>query len=132
MRLKPTLLLTRRRRDRNYWLRLLLLFLLVLTVTLAAFPVVMGALFAQGLLYSPCNNDGRTPADYGLVGESVTLSARAGGSFKGYFMPGTNRVTIIIPPPLNNGRSIRLLEAAMLVQHGYAVFTFEARPCAGM
>jgi dipeptidyl aminopeptidase/acylaminoacyl peptidase len=101
-------------------------------VTLAAFPVVMGALFAQGLLYTPCNNDGRTPTDYGLKGASVTLPARAGGSFQGYFMPGTNMVTIIMPPPLNSGRSVRLPEAAMLVQHGYAVFTFEARPCAGM
>ena len=56
-------------RDRKYWLRLLLLFLLGLMVTLAAFPVVMGALFAQGLLYTPCSNDGRTPADYDLEGE---------------------------------------------------------------
>lgn len=119
-------------RGRQYWLRLLGLFLLALIIALLGVPVGMGALSAQALLYAPCSDDGKTPADYGLTGEMVTLNARVGGSFRGFFIPGTNGATIIMPPPFNSGRSSRLPEAAMLAQHGYGAFTFEARPCAGM
>ena len=96
--METSALVTHRRRDRNYWLRLLLLFLLALTIALLGLPFLMGLLFAQTLLYAPSNDDGRTPADYGLQGEPVTLEARAGGSFRGYFIPGTSGATIIIPP----------------------------------
>jgi uncharacterized protein len=132
MGLRPILFLTHRARDRKYWLRLLLLFLLGVTGALLGTPFLMGVRFARTLLYAPCSDNGRTPADYGLQGEPVTVPARAGGSFRGYFMPGVNGATIIIPPPFDSGRSGRLPEAAMLAKHGYGVFTFESRPCAGM
>lgn len=60
------------------------------------------------------------------------VQARNGGSFRGYFIPGTNGATIIVPPPFSGGRSVRLPEAAILVRHGYAIFMFESRRCAGM
>ncbi len=119
-------------RDWRYWLRLLRLFIFALAAALFSLPLLMGALFTLALLYVPCSESSTIPSDYGYNWEDITLPARAGGSFRGYFMPGTNGATIIMPPPLSAGRSGRLREAAMLRGHGYAVFTFESRRCAGM
>jgi pimeloyl-ACP methyl ester carboxylesterase len=85
-----------------------------------------------GLLYPPCSAGGRTPGDYGLRWEAVTLQARAGGEFRGFLIPGTNRAGVIMPPGYANGADGRLGEAAVLARHGYTVLTFESRRCAGM
>jgi pimeloyl-ACP methyl ester carboxylesterase len=47
-------------------------------------------------------------------------------------MPGSNGATIIMPPPFTGGRDSRLREADLLLRHGYTIFTFESRRCAGM
>jgi pimeloyl-ACP methyl ester carboxylesterase len=117
---------------RSYWLRLSLFFLFSVILALISLPILLGILFSLGLLYAPCTDSGATPADYGYAGEAVTLQAQAGGSFRGYFIPGANGATIIIPPSFASGRSGRLPEAALLARHGYAVFLFESRRCAGM
>lgn len=118
--------------NHHYWLRLSLFFLVTLTFALFVTPILWGSLFILGLVYLPCANSGLSPADYGYKGEEVILQARAGGSFKGYFLAGSNGATVIIPPTLANGRSYRLPEAVMLARHGYTVFLFESRRCAGM
>lgn len=118
--------------DRRYWLRLLRFFVFSLAVALLSLPLLLGVVVMLGLLYVPCSGGNSTPADYGYNWEDVTVQARAGGSFRGYFIPGTNGATIIIPPPLAGGRDSRLHEAAVLLRHGYAVLTFESRRCAGM
>lgn len=116
-----------------YWLRLFLFFIIALTLSLITIPIVLGGLFTLGLIYAPCAGNAHTPADYGLTEwEEVTLQAQAGGEFRGYFIPGSNGATIIIPPTGAAGRDGRLTEAAMLARHGYAVFPFESRRCAGM
>lgn len=94
--------------------------------------MLLGALFTIGLVYAPCNDHHLTPADYGYLGESITLQARAGGAFRGYFIPGSNGATIIMPPAYTGGRGVRLREAAILARQGYAIFLFESRRCAGM
>jgi dienelactone hydrolase len=76
--------------------------------------------------------DGETPGDYGHSWEDVTIQARAGGRFRAYFIPGTNGAAVIIPPPYGSGRGNQLHEGDVLVRHGYAVFSFESRRCAGM
>ena len=101
-------------------------------LALTGLPLLLGSLFMVGLLYAPCAGDRLTPADYGLSAEPVTVSTQAGGSFRGYFIPGTNGATIIMPPPLASGRSVRLREAAMLAKHGYASLVFESRRCANL
>jgi fermentation-respiration switch protein FrsA (DUF1100 family) len=94
--------------------------------------LLLGLIFTFNLIYPPCAQGRQTPADYGFDFEEITLPARAGGSFKGYFVPGTNGAAIIIVPAFNTGRDGRLREALLLAQRGYAVFTFESRRCAGM
>lgn len=119
-------------RSPGYWLRLLGVFGVALTVALLLLPAIPGFLMMVGLVYPPCAESGQTPADFGYDYEDVTVSARAGGSFRGYFVPGTNGAAVIVVPALNSGRGSRLREATLLSAHGYGVFTFESRRCAGM
>lgn len=119
-------------RPPGYWLRLFSVFGIALTVTLLLLPVAPGYLMMVGLVYPLCSESGQTPADYGQEFEDVTLLARAGGSFRGYFVPGSNGAAVIVVPAFNSGRGSRLREATLLAAHGYAVFTFESRRCAGM
>ncbi len=116
----------------SYWLRLVRFFLFTLILLLLASPLLLGLVFTFNLIYPPCAQSGQTPADYGFDYQAVTLTARAGGAFKGYFVPGTNGAAIIVPPAFNGGADSRLREAMLLAQHGYTLFTFESRRCAGM
>lgn len=120
------------RRNWRYWLRLARFFVIALAIAVLSLPALVGSVFMLGLLYGPCGESHLTPADYGIQAESVTVQTGGGGSFRGYFIPGVNRATIIMPPPFSGGRGVRLPEAAMLARHGYAIFMFESRRCAGM
>ncbi len=116
----------------RYWRRIITLAVLAVTITIIIVPAGAGFVMTYALLNPPCSENGKTPGDFGYTWEDVTLSARAGGSFRGYFIPGTNRAAIIIPPPYGGGRGSRLQEGDVLARHGYAVFSFESRRCAGM
>ncbi|MEW5957942.1 MAG: CocE/NonD family hydrolase [Chloroflexota bacterium] len=116
----------------GYVLRLAGFFVFCLTVALLSVPALLGGLFTVGLLYPPCGSSRLTPADYGYPWEDVTIPARPGGSFRGYFIPGSNGATIIVPPPWAGGRDSRLRQAAVLLRHGFSVLTFESRRCAGL
>jgi hypothetical protein len=116
----------------RYWLRLAIFFTVTLVIALACLPLTLGALFMAGLLHTPCAESRMSPADYSLSAESVSVPSQAGGAFRGYFIPGSNGATIIMPPPLASGRSVRLPQAAMLARHGYAIFLFESRRCANL
>lgn len=118
--------------DRAYFFRLIGFFVVTLTVALLSLPALLGFLFTLGLLYAPCGSTALTPGDYGHSWENITIEATAGGSFRGYFVPGTNGATVIMPPPFAGGRGSRLQEVDLLVEHGYNVFTYESRRCAGM
>jgi pimeloyl-ACP methyl ester carboxylesterase len=116
----------------QYWFRLVTFFIITLTLALLCLPIFLGAFSMLGLLYAPCTQNRQTPADYGFSYEPVVIEARAGGSFRGYFVPGTNGAAIIMPPPFTSGRNVRLPEMEMLARHGYSVFDLESRRCAGM
>ena len=116
----------------GYWLRLTACFILALVIVLAGLPLVLGFLMIRGLIYPPCADLALTPGDYGFAYEDITLPARAGGSFRGYFVPGNNGTAIIVVPGFNSGRAGRLREAMLLARHGYGLFAFESRRCAGM
>jgi pimeloyl-ACP methyl ester carboxylesterase len=114
------------------WRRTITLAVVAVVATAVTVPAGVGFVMTYGLLNPPCSDNGQTPADYGYTWEDVTLQARAGGSFRGYFIPGSNGAAIIIPPPYGGGRGSRLQEGDVLARHGYAVFSFESRRCAGM
>jgi pimeloyl-ACP methyl ester carboxylesterase len=116
----------------QYWLRLACFAGLTLSLGVASLPAWYSVPFTLALLYTPCVQAGTLPAGYADEWEEVTLQARAGGSFRGYFMSGTNGATVIIPPAGSDGRNGSLPTAEILLRHGYTVFTYESRPCAGI
>lgn len=113
------------------WRRTLALAALAAALTVVAVPSLLGFLTTYRLLYAPCGEDPRTPADFGHPWEDVTIAGRA-GDFRAYFIPGTNGAAVIIPPAAASGRGSRLHEADVLARHGYAVLAFESRRCAEM
>lgn len=121
----------RRRKKRSLRRRLLNIVLMV-AITAVFVPALLGVGSTILLVYPACDEHATTPADFGLVYEDITLSARAGGEFRAFFIPGTNDATIIIAPTTTRGRGTRLNLAAMFANHGYAVVTFESRRCAHM
>jgi hypothetical protein len=120
------------RRTWRYWRRLLAPLVAGLALAVGGTPALLGFITTYRLLNPPCGDNRQTPGDYGHSWEDITLNARAGGSFRAYFIPGSNGAAIIIPPPYGGGRGARLDEGDVLVRHGYAVFAFESRRCAGM
>jgi pimeloyl-ACP methyl ester carboxylesterase len=114
----------------QYWLRLVCFAGLALGLGLISLPAWYSVPFTLALLYAPCTDAGTRPVGSADAWEEVTLQARAGGSFRGYFMLGTNGATVIIPPAGSDGRNGSLPTAEMLLRHGYTVFTYESRPCA--
>jgi hypothetical protein len=116
----------------RYWRRLIALLVAGLALAIVGTPILLGFITTYRLLHPPCGDNHQTPGDFGYPWEDVTLSARSGGSFRAYFIPGTNGAAIIIPPPYGGGRGTRLNEGNVLARHGYAVFAFESRRCAGM
>ncbi len=128
----PPLAPVPRWRTRRYWRRLVTLTAVAVLLTVIGVPAGAAFITTYALLNPPCGESGQTPGDYGYVWEDVTLKARAGGSFRAYFIPGTNGAAIIIPPPYGGGRGNRLHEGDVLARHGYAVFAFESRRCANM
>ena len=120
------------KRDRRYWVRLIRLFIVTLTGVLLSLPFLIGVLSTVGLLYAPCSGSEPDPAAYGYGWEDVTIQARAGGSFRAYYIPGQNGATIIVAPALAAPRGGRWSETLLLLQNGYGILTFESRRCAGM
>lgn len=120
------------RRTRRTWRRVLVL--LVVGIVLAVFgtPALAGFVMTYVLLHPSCHESSETPGSYGHSFEDLVLEARARGQFRAYFITGSNRAAIIIPPPYGGGRGARLPEADVLARHGYAVLAFESRRCAGM
>jgi dienelactone hydrolase len=120
-------------RDRRYWFRLLRLALFAVILTILAAPTAIGALITWGLTHTGCvhASPGVSPASYGFQYRDIDIPAHLGGVYRGYFIPGTNGATIIVPPPVSTDRSGMLYEAEILARHGYNVLLYEARACAG-
>ncbi len=94
-------------------------------------PAGMGWLALWGLTHPRCGGGG-SPADYQLTAETIQIQARTGASHAGYFFPGENGATIIVPPAYASNRGGLLHEVAILVRGGYSVVTYDSRPCAGL
>lgn len=64
---------------------------------------------------------GKTPADYGMVYETVSVTTEDGLKLYGWFMPGENGATIMIQHGSPGGRQDGLYEAGVLNKEGYAI-----------
>ncbi len=115
-------------RNRRYWLRLTRLFVVALVAALILLPIVLGAVSMWGLTHPFCN-PGANPAQFGMTYEEITFNSTRGVTQQGYFMPGTNGATVIIPPAYGNGRGGDLHYAAIFNRAGFNVLTLNGRVC---
>ncbi|MCB9450176.1 MAG: prolyl oligopeptidase family serine peptidase [Anaerolineaceae bacterium] len=116
------------RRSHRYWLRLARLFVVALLGALVLLPLALGAASMYGLTHPPCSPGGN-PGDFNPHFESITFSSTHNLEIEGYFIPGTNGATIMIPPAFSGGRGSSLHYARVFNQAGFNVLTFESRVC---
>jgi dipeptidyl aminopeptidase/acylaminoacyl peptidase len=115
-------------RTRRYWFRLIRLFSVGLIAGLILLPLAMGV-FLMWTLTHPLCNPGGTPQQFGMSSEEITFPSTRGVTQQGYFIPGTNGATVIIPPAFSNGRGGDLHYAAIYNRAGFNVITFNGRAC---
>ncbi len=107
--------------------------LVAVIVTVIALPMSIGGFMMWGLTHSTCvrGDAGYSPASFGLQFHEIDIPARSGSIYLGYFIPGTNGATVIVPPPLSADRTGMLYEAAVVARHGYNVILYDSRICSG-
>ncbi|MBZ0300799.1 MAG: prolyl oligopeptidase family serine peptidase [Anaerolineae bacterium] len=112
--------------------RILRLFALVLVFLIVFVPFALGFATIWILTHTPCGG-GRSPADVGMRDyEAVTFPAHdLGRDLHAYFVHGTNGITILIPPAVNTGAGSWREEYTVLNRHGYNLFNYDSRSCAG-
>ena len=69
----------------------------------------------------------KTPADYGLVYEDVSLKTADGLTLQGWYLPGENGAAIILMHGLGGNRISLLGVAESLVEAGYSALIFDLR-----
>ncbi len=119
---------------RTYWFRLLSLALVGIVVAVFAVPMGVGASMMWQLTHPPCDVPfaDYTPQQFHLEYREINIPSHLGGVYRGYFVPGSNGATIIVPPPLASSRAGMLNETSVLAQHGYSILLYDARVCSGM
>lgn len=105
--------------------------ILVIVLLLVVMPFALGLLFIWVLTTGLCGG-GASPDAYNLpYEETVFVSSELQQPVNGYFIPGDNGATIVVPPAYTSGRGNQLHEIAVLHKHGYSVLAFESRSCMG-
>lgn len=115
-------------RPHGYWRRLIRAFVLALAAALVGLPFGSGLLSAWGLTRIPCFPGG-SPDAWGMPYEDVRFPSARGITQQGYFIPGSQRATIIIVPAFNLGRGAELHYADVFHRAGFNVLTYNSRVC---
>lgn len=112
--------------------RILRLFVVTLVFLLLFLPFALGFMTLWLVTHSPCS-PGVRPDERGMLDyEAVSFYSEAlGHDLNGYFVHGSNGVTIVVPPALGNGAGSWRQEYVVLNQYGYNVFKFDSRNCVG-
>lgn len=115
-------------RTRQYWFRLVRLFVVALVGALLMLPTALGALSAWALTHPGCY-PGADPGQYGMSYEAATFPSARNITQQGYFFAGDNGATIIVVPAYGNGRGAELHYANMFQEAGFNVLTLNSRVC---
>jgi pimeloyl-ACP methyl ester carboxylesterase len=113
-------------------LRILRTFAIVLVFALVFAPFALGFLTIWSVTHTPCGGD-RPPSTAGMDDyDAISFHSDAlDGEVRGYFVPGSNGVTVIIPPVLGSGSGQWMPEFTVLHEAGYALFNYQSRNCLG-
>jgi pimeloyl-ACP methyl ester carboxylesterase len=122
--------MTPERRRRIF--RILGIFAVVVVVLLAVIPAALGFLTTWVLTHSPCAG-GSVPSSVGMTDfEAISFySPSLNENVSGYFVHGTNGVTIVLPPTLNSGAGYWRQDYILLNRFGYNLLNYESRNCVG-
>lgn len=112
--------------------RILRLFTVILVFLLLFLPFALGFFTIWLVTHAPCGPNA-APESHGMMDyEAVTFYSPAlDRDISGYFVRGSNGVTIIIPPTLGSGAGSWRQEHIVLNQNGYNLFNYESRNCLG-
>ncbi|MEP7286425.1 MAG: hypothetical protein ABI947_11715 [Chloroflexota bacterium] len=116
------------RRNRRYWLRLIIFTVLMIIVLALTLPMGLGASTMWLLIHPRCSGEADKPT---VPYQSISIPTHLGGIYHGYFIPGSKKATVIVPPPYNSNRGGMLPEASLLAADGFNVLLYESRVCAG-
>src|SRR5690606_28545447 len=113
-------------------LRIFGIFVVVLLVLLIGLPFVLGFLTTWSITHLPCGG-GSIPKAAGMTDyEAISFySPSLNEQVSGYFVHGTNGVTIILPPTLNSGAGYWREDYVVLNRFGYNLLNYESRSCVG-
>jgi pimeloyl-ACP methyl ester carboxylesterase len=113
-------------------IRIFATFAVLLTVLLAVIPLLLGFLTTWGLTHTPCGG-GSIPSAAGMTDyEAISFySPSLNKQISGYFVHGTNGVTIVLPPTLNSGAGYWRQDYIVLNRFGYNLLNYEGRNCVG-
>jgi pimeloyl-ACP methyl ester carboxylesterase len=105
--------------------------IIAVAIAAAAVPMALGMAFLRYITSGACGGS-ISPDTYDLPFEEVAIHLSAiDRAVPGYFIPGGNGVTLIVPPTGNAGNGNLMHEIAVLNRHGYSVLVFASRACAG-
>jgi dienelactone hydrolase len=116
------------RGSRRYWLRLLSLVVILTVLPIILLPTGIGALSMWMLTHPGCGDGANNPS---VTFRHIEIPSRFGKPYRGFFIPGTNGATVVVPPPYNSGRGGMLPEASLIAADGFNVLVFESRLCSG-
>ncbi len=107
------------------------MFIIALGGTLLILPLMLGVFSMWALTHPPCAGSGN-PASFSSDYEDVRFFSTQGLDIEGYFIPGTNGATVIIPPAYSSDRGGSLHYAEVFNRDGFSVLTFESRVCTAL
>ncbi|MBZ0297530.1 MAG: prolyl oligopeptidase family serine peptidase [Anaerolineae bacterium] len=111
----------------RFLLRALFLAVVLTLLSLLLIPIILGFGFIWGITHMPCSGGQGTPSS---SPETVTFNASSiEREVHGEFLPGTNGVTLIIPPTGGSDAGYWRREYTVLNDDGYALFNYESRRC---
>lgn len=113
-------------------IRILGLFAIILALLLGGLPLLLGFMTTWALTHAPCSS-GSVPSSVGMTDfEAISFySPSLNKNVSGYFVHGTNGVTIILPPALNSGAGNWRQDYVVLNRFGYNLLNYESRNCVG-
>ncbi|MEK6256274.1 MAG: alpha/beta hydrolase [Chloroflexota bacterium] len=112
------------------WKRIVIITIVVLALVASGMILNISADKAHEMVTNPLEERDpitRSPADYGIAFEEITLLTEDGLSLAAWYIPSQNGAAVIAVHGYKSNRESLLEETDMLHRHGYGVLLFDMR-----
>lgn len=109
-----------------YWLRLILFFVVALTITIFALNIIFSEQSADEYL-APAPTTVEVPADLAFAPQNITFTGGDDLTLAGWYVPPENGATIIMLHGYGNNRTEMQFRAEALTQAGYGILAYDLR-----